>query len=295
MNTLEGFINELNREGKSSNTISAYAADVKQFNKWLCDTLGNDTNTITEIDIRQYVQYMNINKKQSTNTINRKVKSIVQYVKYLNNTDISNIVIDTKDVKQKSVDNTEVKIIDKQDLYKLKRTIYASNNKRDICIYEILINTGVRCSELCNIELDDINLTDRNCKNNYSSIDIRAGKGNKNRRIPLNSDVVKAIKDYMEVRPLTKDNKLLQGQRGALTRLAVNKLLEKYSNDAKIDTVTPHMFRHTCFTAMVHANIDIKTISLIAGHSSTDITYKYYVNSSAADKQNAVDSLQSVL
>lgn len=95
------FINELNREGKSSNTISAYAADVRQFNKWLCDTLGNDTNTITEIDIKQYVQYLNINKKQSTNTINRKVKSIVQYVKYLNNTDISNIVIDTKDVKQR--------------------------------------------------------------------------------------------------------------------------------------------------------------------------------------------------
>lgn len=148
---------------------------------------------------------------------------------------------------------------------------------------------------MINIELDDINLTDRNCKNNYSYIDIRAGKGNKNRRIPLNSDVTKAIKDYMEVRPTVKDNKLLIGQRGALTRLAINKMLEGYCRDAHIDTVTPHMFRHTCFTAMVHAGADIKTISLIAGHSSTDITYKYYVSSSAADKQNAVDSLQSVL
>lgn len=294
MNTLDGFVSELNKEGKSSNTIGAYAADVRQFKQWLCDTLGNDTNTITEIDIRQYVQYMNINKKQSINTINRKVKSIVQYVKYLNNTDISNIVIDTKDVKQKSVDNTEVKIIDKQDLYKLKRTIYASDNKRDICIYEILINTGVRCSELINIELDNITLTDRNCKNNYSYIDIRAGKGNKNRRIPLNTDVVKAIKDYMEVRPLTKDNKLLQGQRGALTRLAINKMLEGYCRDAHIDTVTPHMFRHTCFSTMVKNNIDIKTVAQIAGHSSTDITYKYYVNSSAADKQNAVDLLSKI-
>ncbi|MCD2346232.1 tyrosine-type recombinase/integrase [Clostridium guangxiense] len=294
MNMVDKFVDELKREGKSNNTISAYKTDINQFLKWLYDTVGADTTTITEIDVKQYVQYLNINKKQSTNTINRKVKSIVQYVKYLNNTDISNIMIDTKDVKQKSVDNTEVKVIDKHDLFKLKRTIYASNNKRDICIYEILINTGVRCSELINIELDDICLTERNGSNNYSYINIRNGKGNKNRRINLNSAVVKAIKDYLEVRPVTKDNKLLQGQRGALTRIAINKMLNSYCRDAKINTVTPHEFRHTCFSTMVKNGVDIKTIAGIAGHSSTDITYKYYVNSSSEDKQNAVDILNKI-
>ncbi|KOF57464.1 hypothetical protein AGR56_13860 [Clostridium sp. DMHC 10] len=294
MNMIDKFIDELKREGKSSNTISAYRTDVKQFNSWLLDTIGTDTNTITEIDVKQYVQYLNINKKQSTNTINRKVKSIVQYVKYLNNTDISNIKVETKDVKQKSVDNIEVKVIDKQDLYKLKRTIYASNNKRDICIYEILINTGVRCSELCNIELDDICLTERNGSNNYSYVDIRNGKGNKNRKINLNSAVVKAIKDYLEIRPITKISTLLIGQRGALTRIAINKMLDGYCRDAHIDTVNPHMFRHTFCTTLIKNGTDVKTVAQLAGHSSTDITYKYYVNSSSEDKQNAVDILNNI-
>lgn len=294
MNMLDKFIEELKRQGKSNNTISAYQTDIKQFLKWLSDTIGADTTTITEIDVKQYVQYLNINKKQSTNTINRKVKSIVQYAKYLNNTDISNIKIETKDVKQKSVDDTEVKIIDKQELYKLKRTIYASNNKRDICIFEIMINTGVRCSELISIELDDIYLTERNGSNNYSYINIRNGKGNKNRKINLNSAVVKAIKDYLEVRPTTKDSKLLIGQRGALTRISINKMLDGYCRDAHIDTVNPHMFRHTCFSTMVKNGVDIKTVAEIAGHSSTDITYKYYVNSNTEDKQNAVDILNNI-
>lgn len=293
---VDGFVNELKLTGKSSNTISAYRSDVVQFKQWIIDTIGTDSDNITQVDIRQYVQYLNINKKQSTSTINRKVKSIVQYCKFLYNSNVISSVVNANELKQKSVDSTgEVRIIDKKDIYKLKRTIYSSDNKRDIAIYELLINTGIRCSELTNIETDDIYITDRNGSSNYSYINIRAGKGNKNRKIPLNSDVVRAIKDYMKHRPNVKDKKLLQGQRGAITRIAINKLLGGYCSDAHIDTVTPHMFRHTCLNTMIKNGIDIKTVASIAGHSSTDITYKYYVNSNGADRCHAVEVLQDNL
>jgi integrase/recombinase XerD len=75
---------------------------------------------------------------------------------------------------------------------------------------------------LVNVELKDIHLTERNGKNNYSYMLIRNGKGNKSRKIPLSVDVTKAIRDYLEVRPTTLSKKLLIGQRGAFTRLAVN-------------------------------------------------------------------------
>jgi integrase/recombinase XerD len=290
---LDEFKAELTRTGKSKNTIDAYVSDVKHFQKWLVDSLGEDQDIdkVTESDVRNYVQYLNIIKKRSVATINREVKSIIRYNSFLNTIGFSSIVINLKAVEQKAVEDVEVKVIDDKDLRRLERTIELADNKRDLCIYNLLLNTGVRCSELINLELDDIVLTERNGKNTFSYITVRNGKGNKNRMIPLNAKTVTAINEYLKVRPQTDSKKLLIGQRGALTRLAINKLLERYCHDARIDTVTPHMFRHTTFTKMVKAGTDIKTVSELAGHSSTDITFKYYVNSSLKDKIDAVDCL----
>src|SRR5690606_25449554 len=146
----------------------------------------------------------------------------------------------------------EVKVVEKQDLYRLKRTIEADGNKRDILIYYLLFATGVRCSELVSIGIDDFSLTERNGKNNYSLVLIRNGKGDKVRKINLNAQVVNAVRAYLEVRTNTLSSKLLQGQRGSLTRLAINKILETYSKKAQLDyIVTPHMARHTFCTNLI--------------------------------------------
>lgn len=295
LHMLEQFIVELERQGKSQNTLSAYRTDIEQFQKWLYVSLGHDTNNITQTDVREFRQYLNIIKKLNVVSINRKVKSVVRYQNYLNDIGESTNRVEVKGVLQKNniEQDHEVKIVGRNDLYKLKRTIEASGNKRDIAIYYLLFGTGVRVSELIGLELDDINFTDRNGKNNYSFILIRSGKGDKSRKINLNADVVIALNEYIKVRPTIQSNKLLIGQRGALTRLAVNKLLEKHSRNAKLDyVVTPHMARHTAFTLMIKNGTDIKTIQQLAGHSSSDVTYKFYVASTTEDKQNAVDNLK---
>jgi integrase/recombinase XerD len=292
---LDTFLNELDRQDRSKNTINAYKTDIKQFQTWLLDTLGHETNNITETDVREYRQYLNVIKKLSVTSINRKLKSVVRYQNYLNDIGESKNRVETKDVLQKNniEQEHEVKIVEKNDLYKLKRTIEADGNKRDIAVYYLLFGTGARVSELVNVELDDIHLTERNGKNNYSYILIRNGKGNKSRKIPLSQDVTKAIKDYLKVRRTTQSKKLLIGQRGAFTRLAVNKLLEKYSRQAQLEyVVTPHMARHTVFTMMIKNGTDVKTVQQLAGHSSSDVTYKFYVASTTEDKQKAIDDLR---
>lgn len=292
---IDQFIEELERQGKSINTITAYKTDIVQFETWLYDSLGQETKNVTRTDIREYRQHLNIHVKLSINSINRKLKSVVRYQNYLNDIGLSIGRVEVKDVIQKNNIEGEhdIKIVDKNDLYKLKRTIEAVDKKRDIAIYFILFGTGIRVSELINLEMDDIHLTERNGKNNYSYLLVRNGKGDKSRKINLNADVVNAIKDYQEVRPSTQSTKLLIGQRGAFTRLAINKLLQKYSELAQLDyVVTPHMARHTAFTMMIKSGIDVKTVQLLAGHSSSDVTYKFYVASTAEDKQNAVDRLR---
>lgn len=289
------FIGEMERTGKSRLTIQAYSNDIKQFKEWLAETIGYETDSITETDLREYRQFLNIIKKLKVTSINRKLKSIVQFQRFLFERGICKEMIDQKRVLQRNNIELdyEVKVVDKQELYRLKRTIEAEGNKRDILIYYLLFATGVRCNELVSICLDDINITERNGKHNYSYVLIRNGKGNKIRKINLNAEVVNAIKDYLVLRVDTSCDRLLQGQRGALTRLAINKILEKYSKKALLDyVITPHMARHTFCDSLIKSGVDPKTVCLLSGHSSVDVVYRFYVNSSGEDKQRAVDGLK---
>jgi integrase/recombinase XerD len=291
---IDRFQEDMLFEGKSPLTAQAYCIDIRQFKDWLEDTLGYEAESITETDMREYRQFLNLYKKLKVTSINRKIKSIVQFHRYLCRVGTCKNEIRLKKVLQKNTIELdyEVKVIEKQELYRLKRTIEADGNKRDIAIYFLLFGTGIRCTELVSIELDDLSLTERNGKNHFSHVMIRFGKGNKIRKVNLNSNVVLAIKEYIEVRPHHASNKLLIGQRGPLTRLAINKLLQKYCKKAQIaENVTPHMARHTFCSSLIKSGVDAKTVSLLTGHSSIDTVYRFYVNSSMEDKQRAVDGL----
>ncbi|GIP52955.1 tyrosine-type recombinase/integrase [Paenibacillus vini] len=292
---IEQFENELRREGKSPLTIEAYRTDISQFQEWLSGTLGYESEKITETDVREFRQYLNLQKKLKPTSINRKLKSVVLYQRYLFKLGICKEEVQLQKVLLKHTIHLdhEVKVIEKQELYRFKRTIEAENNKRDIAIYYLLFGTGIRCSELVAIELDDFYLTERNGKNNYSHVLIRNGKGSKSRKVNLNAQTVSAIKDYLDVRPTSESNRLLLGQRGPLTRLAINKILDKYSKIAQLEEkVNPHAARHTFCSTLIKSGVDPKTVCLLSGHSSVDVVYRFYVSSNAEDKQRAVDGMQ---
>lgn len=80
---LDQFREELLREGKSWLTVEAYLTDIQQFQTWLQDTLGYESDSITETDVREYRQYLNFQKKLKPTSINRKLKSIVLYQRFL--------------------------------------------------------------------------------------------------------------------------------------------------------------------------------------------------------------------
>ena len=108
-------------------------------------------------------------------------------------------------------------------------------------------------------------------------------------------DARNALKDYIEnARPSDAESqKLFIGQRGALTRSAVYKIVNKLGEKALGKNVYPHMLRHQCFTAMAkNPDVDLKTISSLAGHSNVELTAKYYINSSKQEQIDAVESLQ---
>lgn len=285
---VSSFHSSMVEAGKSPNTIATYTQNAALFVEWLEKVTGEQfTGKILPMDAAEYSKYLTETKRQSLNTIKAKLTAVQKFAEYLS---CAGTMPSIKVQQKKGTAEPEVEVLEKNEVYKLLRYVRNTENRLNIAIVVLLLNTGIRESELCNLELTDIEISDRK-----GQITIRNGKGNKYREIPLNVDARNALKDYIEnARPSdAESNKLFIGQRGALTRSAVYKIVNKLGEKALGKNVYPHMLRHQCFTAMAkNPDVDLKTISSLAGHSNVELTAKYYINSSKQEQIDAVESLQ---
>lgn len=284
--SLELFQESLAQESKSQNTINTYTRNITLFLNWLESVTKEPfNNKITQMDTQAYCKYLSDEKKMSLNTINSKLTSIKKFSDFLSDNGYMPYI---KVVQKKGKTDPQVEVLEKNELYKYLRDTISSENKLHIAIVQLILNTGIRESELCSLEMDDITISDRK-----GTIIIRSGKGNKYRELPLNKDARNALADYIQNgRPETDTNKVFIGQRGAFNRNAIYKIINKIGQKSLGKNVYPHMLRHQCFTAMAkNPDVDLKTISELAGHSSVELTAKYYIHSSKEEKINAVESL----
>lgn len=285
---VEEFRRYMIKGGKSQNTVNTYTQNAQLFVEWLEQITNEKFNgKILEMDASEYSRYLSDIKKQSLNTIKAKLTAVQKFSEYLASI---GIMPDIKVQQKKGISEPEVEILERNEVYKYLRCVRESKNKLNIAIIVLLLNTGIRESELCNLELSDVTISDRK-----GVIIIRSGKGNKYREIPLNPDARNALNDYiLNARPSDAETeKVFIGQRGALTRNAIYKIVSKMGFKYISKKVYPHMLRHQCFTAMAkNSETDLKTISSLAGHSSIELTMKYYINSSKQEKIDAVEKLQ---
>lgn len=259
-------------------TLKAYIIDLSQFFTYL------DNKTIPMIsvsDIESYIAYLNQNFKPKT--AKRKVASIKALFHYLEYKDI----IEINPFNKIRLSFREPLLLPKTiPLYvaeALLAAIYKENtlatteyrNKRsllDIAIVETLFSTGMRISELCNLKYYDIDLCDAK---------IRIfGKGSKERIIHIgNEEVIQLLIRYEQVFSseiqrsgyfFTNTNSL------PISDQAVRRMINKYCTIADIDLhITPHMFRHTFATCLLDADVDIRYIQEMLGHSSITVTEIY--------------------
>ena len=142
----------------------------------------------------------------------------------------------------------------------------------DIAICETLFSTGMRISELCNLKISDVELYD-------ATIRIY-GKGAKERMIQIgNKDVLLILEKY-EAEYLSEINKsgyfFVNPNATQLSDQAIRRMIKKYCSLASIDLhITPHMFRHTFATSLLEADVDIRYIQEMLGHSSITVTEIY--------------------
>ena len=259
-------------------TIKAYKIDLNQFSD------KYNSYTLTDISSKLLEEYIaNLHKTYRPKTVKRKIASLKAFFHYLEYREI----IDTNPFNKIQVRFREPVILPKtiplntveiflSTIYKERknsRTDYKRKNAlRDIAVAEVLFSTGIRISELCALKDSDVNLND--------GILLIYGKGAKERRIQIsNNDVISILKEYRNEfsYEIKQCGHFFANQSGnSLSDQAIRRMINKYTDIASIEQhITPHMFRHTFATSLLEADVDIRYIQEMLGHSSINITEIY--------------------
>ena len=259
-------------------TIKAYRIDLKQFATFLNNT---DVHSLSVADIENFIGYLHRNFKPKT--VKRKLASLKAFFHYLEYKSIIEINPFNK-IKTKFREPLPLpKIIPLHTIENLLSTMYkeyslthtAYQKKRallDIAVSETLFSTGMRISELCNLKISDVELYD-------ATIRIY-GKGAKERIIQIgNEDVLLILEKYVTEysSEISKCGYFFANPNATqLSDQSIRRMIKKYCSLASINLrITPHMFRHTFATSLLEADVDIRYIQEMLGHSSITVTEIY--------------------
>jgi len=288
-NMVNTYINYLSATGKdySKHTILAYKTNVSKFLEWLKERYSESkNNAITLLDLREYQKYLLNVKKYKPTGVQQRIIAIISYCKFLYNQKYlkQDITINFELVKIQK-ENISPDIPTLNEMNRFRREVYKKNNTRDIAIIELFINTGIRAGELTNLQIEDIEITDRK-----GIINIREGKGRKYRTIPLNSDARLALKNYID--EYCPKEIFWLGQRGNLTQDGVTKMIKRYAKKVELETkIHPHVFRHYFALRLLREKkVDLVTVSNILGHFDVNTT-KIYLQPSLKDISDALENL----
>ncbi len=262
-------------KGKKSNTVKAYKINIEKFMIWLKERNAESEGTgFTTEDLQKYQDYLLNTKKYAASGVLQRMNAVVSYCKYLYMKRILPMDI-VRDFEFHRVQNKfdVPEVINNSEMSKYRNEIYKGGNLRDIAIFELFLNTGIRASELIALEKTDLEMSEEKL------IFIRDENDGLNRRIPLNSEARKALQAYLNTRQMKyhAGQKLWLGQRGPLTQDGINKMLKRYAERCDLaEKISPNAIRHYFASKLIREKkLDLVLAANVLGHTNINSTRKY--------------------
>ena len=288
---------------KSTNTIKEYNYDIAHFLKFIQYEFGvvklKNSQTIKDIiikdmdisivekitleNIHSFLAYLKNEYRSKPATLARKTASIRVFFYYLCNKTKKIPNNPAQDLESPKLEKRLPKYLTLEQSQELLETTFSYNNhgnhdnhERNYAIITLFLNCGMRLSELVNINIKDIDFS-----NNKLNV---IGKGNKERTIYLNNSCVKAIKQYLAIRPkdgiktTSKDALFLSERKERISNRTVQYIVKEELRLAGIDQnkYSVHKLRHTAATLMYkYGNVDIRALQELLGHESIATTEIY--------------------
>lgn len=273
----------------SPRTIEAYQHDLNKLVVFLAAANKTSVSEVVKDDIRKFLHEVASTNSEVTRA--RKLSSIKSFFKYLSREGIIEIN-PAADVDRPKLPEREPSYLTPEEYQRLLATIKLKAAPyyclRDLAIVTTFLGTGIRLSELVGLKLNSLNF-----QPTQESVRVR-GKGNKERTVPLNPEVVKVLTRYLQKRPEVTSKFFFISRLGdGLSSGGVYHLIKHYIREAGInkEKVGVHSLRHTFATSLLNnKNINLVHIQQLLGHKKIETTRRYlHIND--LDLRNAVNSL----
>jgi integrase/recombinase XerC len=276
----------------SDYTIKSYGADLIQFGQFVSGEIGHGPEAVPstplageEVDrkqvaceplvIREFLAYL-YGQNYTKSTTARKLATLRSFYKFL----MRRGAITLNPLSTIRTPKQEKRLPRCLDLEQVQKLLDAPGDgdllsARDKAMLEVLYSSGIRVSELVELDTTDIDLQE-------GVLRVR-GKGRKDRLTPIGSQAIKAIQRYFELR--SKDPRMQGGQvgrvflnkhGGALSTRSVRRKLDKYLVAAGLDPgISPHTLRHSFATHLLNNGADLRSVQELLGHQSLSTTQIY--------------------
>jgi integrase/recombinase XerD len=258
--------------GLADNSIHAYRRDLEDVERFLLDRSRSLTRFEFE-DLRDYLHSQS-RSGQSTRTVARRLAAIRVFLRFLsaNGHDVGNVL---QLLERPKPERSLPKILSKAQVVQL---ISAPDPEsafywRDVAILELLYASGLRASELCDLKVNDLNLT-VGCVRVF-------GKGGKERIVPVGGAAAEAITEYLsQCRPAlerTPSEHLFLSRTGRpLERIALWMLVEKFGRrSGLLKHISPHVLRHCFASHLLTGGADLRIVQELLGHADVGTTQIY--------------------
>jgi integrase/recombinase XerC len=273
----------------SDYTVKSYGADLIQFGQFLAGEIGNadaargmaggsldDKQARCEpLTIREFLAYLYA-QNYTKSTTARKLATLRSFYKFL----IRRGVVSVNPLSTIRTPKQEKRLPKCLDLDQVQKLLDAPGDgdllsARDKAMLEVLYSSGIRVSELVELEMQDLDLQE-------GVLRVK-GKGRKDRLTPIGSQAIKALQRYFELR---QQDSRSQGQHThrvflnkhgePLSTRSVRRKLDKYLVQAGLDPgISPHTLRHSFATHLLNNGADLRSVQELLGHQSLSTTQVY--------------------
>ena len=270
----------LKKEDLSEATIHGYSFDIAAFCKWVSEIRKTEIGVkdIDSIDIQSYRQHLIKKSRKNSASVNRRIQSLKRFFKWVTQTGVivENPCEDIRFIRRGS--STQPQSLSKNEVNTLLRISGKSHHglsARNYALLQIMLQAGLRIGEVVNLQIRDLVIYDRG-----GSIRVVEGKGHKERLVPINSALRRALKQLLKPREEagSEDPVFLSKRGGKLTIRAAQKVVDGIVRKAKLNKkkVSPHTLRHTFASHYLQSNPgQLVALADLLGHESLDTTAIY--------------------
>lgn len=254
---VQAFRDHLSGNKASPHTVQMYCCHAKGLLTWA----KRSPEEVSPGDLEHYKRYLAVDREYSKNSLYGAVKAIQAFYRFLG-------LPNAEGLKPPRRGEPVPKYLSIEETARLLAS--AEKQPRNFAILVTLGYTGLRVSELCALDLEDVEFSTH-------TLTVRHGKGDKGRIVPVDEKCLHAMTAYLDKVGAVPGGALFRSSRGQrLYPRAIQRMIKTYARRAAIQrSVTPHILRHTFATTLLANGADIRIIQKLLGHRSIATTQIY--------------------